>query len=113
MFAGRRIIALFFAAAVFDHLRVRGVDSVSKRHRSFLLASLLPAFLIVSVFAVVHAQEGKSPAVKQTRWSDAATWPDRKVPVAGDKVTIAKGQDVLLDVTPPALGGLTIDGKLS
>jgi cell migration-inducing and hyaluronan-binding protein len=86
---------------------------VSKRHHSFLLASLLPAFLLVSVFAVVHAQEGKSPAVKQTRWSDAATWPDRKVPVAGDKVTIAAGKDVLLDVSPPALGGLTIDGKLS
>jgi cell migration-inducing and hyaluronan-binding protein len=86
---------------------------VSKQHRSFLLASLLPAFLVVSVFAVVHAQEGQSPAVKQTRWSDAATWPDRKVPVAGDKVTIAKDRHVLLDVTPPALNGLTIDGKLS
>jgi len=83
---------------------------VSKQHRSFLLAWLLPAFLLVGVFAVVQAQ---SPAVKQTRWSDAATWPDRKVPVAGDKVTIAKGQDVLLDVSPPALGGVTIDGRLS
>ena len=86
---------------------------MSKQHRSFLLASLLPAFLLVSVFAVVHAQEGKSPSAKQTRWSDAATWPDRKVPAAGDKVTIAAGQDVVLDVSPPALGGVTIDGKLS
>src|SRR5688572_2026163 len=90
-----------------------GVDSVSNQQRSFLLAWLLPAFLLVSVFAVVHAQEGKSPAAKATRWSDAATWPDRKVPVAGDKVTIAAGKDVVLDVSPPALGGLTIDGKLS
>src|SRR4030095_8918149 len=102
-----------FDASVPGHLRVRGVDSVSKHHRSFLLASLLPAFLLVSVIAVVHAQEGKSPAVKQTRWSEAATWPDRKVPVAGDKVIIAAGKDVVLDVSPPALGGLTIDGKLS
>ena len=86
---------------------------MSKPHRSFLFASLLPVFLLVSIFAVVHAQEGKSPAVKQTRWSDAATWPDRKVPVAGDKVTIAAGKDVVLDVSPPALGGLTIDGTLS
>jgi G8 domain-containing protein len=86
---------------------------VSKQHRSFLLVSLLPAFLVFSVFAVVHAQEGKSPSVKQTRWSDAATWPDRKVPVAGDKVTIAAGKEVVLDVSPPALGGLTIDGTLS
>src|ERR671923_3100191 len=90
-----------------------GVDSVSNRHRSFLLASLLPAFLLVSVFAVVHAQEGRSPSAKAARWSDPATWPDRRVPRAGDKVTIAAGKDVVLDVSPPALGGLTIDGKLS
>ena len=87
---------------------------MSKRHRSFLLASLLPAFLLViSVFAVVQAQEGRSPSATPARWSDAATWPDRRVPRAGDKVTIAAGKDVVLDVSPPALGGLTIDGKLS
>src|SRR6478735_3045357 len=89
------------------------VDSVSKRHRSFLLASLLPAFLVVSAFAVLQAQEGKSTAAKPARWSDPATWPDRQVPRAGDKVTIAAGKDVVLDVSPPALNGLTIDGKLS
>jgi cell migration-inducing and hyaluronan-binding protein len=81
-----------------------------RKHRSFLLA-LLPAFCLVSVFAVVQAQEGRAPAA--SRWSDAATWPDRQVPRAGDKVTIAAGKEVILDVSPPALGGLTIDGKLS
>ena len=35
------------------------------------------------------------------------------MPVAGDKVTIEKGKDVVLDVSPPALGSLTINGKLS
>ena len=90
-----------------------GVDAVSKQHRSFLLASLVPAFLLVSVFAVVQAQNAGSPAVKATRWSDPATWPDKKVPAAGDKVTIEQGKDVVLDVSPPALGGLTINGKLS
>src|SRR6185295_19995092 len=91
----------------------RGVDSVSKQRRSFLLASLLPAFLVFSVFAVVQAREGKSSSAKQARWSDPATWPDRRVPRAGDKVTIAAGKEVVLDVSPPALGGLAIDGKLS
>jgi hypothetical protein len=86
---------------------------VSKQRRSFLLASLLPAFLLVSVFAVVHAQERRSPAAKSARWSDPATWPDRRVPRAGDKVTIAAGKDVVLDVSPPALGGVTVEGKLS
>jgi cell migration-inducing and hyaluronan-binding protein len=35
------------------------------------------------------------------------------VPVAGDKVTIGRDKDVILDVSPPALGGLSIDGKLT
>src|SRR5690606_31467965 len=48
-----------------------------------------------------------------TKWSDPATWPNRKVPAAGDKVVIAKDQQVILDVSPPALGGLSIDGKLA
>src|SRR4029079_1956176 len=61
----------------------------------------------------VHAQEGLSPSAKPARWSDPATWPDRHVPSAGDKVTIAAGKDVVLDGSPPALNGLTIDGKLS
>src|SRR5690349_4474867 len=100
------------AAAVLGRLRV-GVDFVSNQHRSFLLAWLLPAFLLVGVFAVVQAQEGRSPSTKPARWSDPATWPDRRVPRAGDKVTIAAGKDVVLDVSPPALGSLTIDGKLS
>jgi cell migration-inducing and hyaluronan-binding protein len=86
---------------------------VSKPHRSFLLASLLPAILVASVFAVVQAQEGRSAAARPTNWSARATWPDGKVPVAGDKVTIPAGREVVLDVSPPALGGLTIDGKLS
>ena len=46
------------------------------------------------------------------RWSDPATWPNNQVPAAGDKVTIASDQEVLLDVSPPALNGLTINGKL-
>src|SRR3954468_11775503 len=69
--------------------------------------------MLVSVFAVVHAQEGRSPASKPARWSDPATWPDRRVPREGDKVTIAKDKDVVLDVSPPPLSGLSIDGKLT
>src|SRR6186713_1068245 len=84
-----------------------------KRCRSFLLVSLVAAFLLGSLFAVVQAQNAASPAARQARWSDPATWPNRKVPVAGEAVTIAKDKAVVLDVSPPALGSLTIDGKLS
>jgi cell migration-inducing and hyaluronan-binding protein len=82
---------------------------MGKKNRSFLVVLLLPLVLLGSALAVVQAKE---PAIKQTLWSDPATWPDGKVPVAGDKVTIEKGKDVVLDVSPPALHGLTVDGKL-
>src|ERR1700704_3357447 len=84
-----------------------------KKKRSFLLMSLISASLLVSVFTIVQAQSPAAPAAKATNWSDPATWPNRKVPVAGDKVIIEKDKQVVLDVTPPALNGLTINGKLS
>jgi cell migration-inducing and hyaluronan-binding protein len=83
------------------------------RHRPFLFALLVPALSLVGgATAVPAAQPQGSSVVKATRWSDRATWPDRKVPKAGDKVTIAAGKEVILDVSPPALAGLTILGKL-
>src|SRR5262245_57974758 len=90
-----------------------GVDVMSKKNRSFLLFSLIPAFLVASVFAVMGVREGRAQSVRQANWSDPATWPNRKVPAAGDKVEIASGKEVILDVSPPALSGLTINGKLT
>ncbi|HEX2618419.1 MAG TPA: G8 domain-containing protein, partial [Flavobacteriales bacterium] len=80
-----------------------------KQCRSVFLASLVPALLFAGVSAVQAAQ----PAAKTTRWSDPATWPNKKVPAAGEKVEIASGKEVILDVSPPALGGITINGKLT
>src|SRR6188508_1071606 len=85
---------------------------MGERSRSVFLASLVPAVLLCGVFAVVQAQNAGAPA-KATKWSDPATWPNNKVPAAGDKVAIAKDKNVILDVNTPALGGVTIDGKLS
>jgi G8 domain-containing protein len=84
---------------------------VSTHHRSFLLAVLLPACLLVGAFAVVRAQNAGSPAAH--RWSDPAAWPDKKVPAKDDVVTIEKDMNVILDVSPPPLHGLKLDGTLS
>jgi cell migration-inducing and hyaluronan-binding protein len=84
---------------------------MSRKNRSFLYVALLPALLLGSVIAVVQAQSAGS--TKLMNWSNPATWPDRKVPAAGDKVEIASGKEVLLDVSPPALGGVTVNGKLT
>jgi hypothetical protein len=75
------------------------------RHPWFHLSVIASAFLSVSVLA----QE----AVSSGNWSDAATWSGGAVPQAGGTVTIASGLDVVLDTSTPALGGLTINGKLS
>src|SRR5512134_2377708 len=79
-----------------------------KQSRSFLLLSGL-----VGALAVVGAEVGRAQTAQQSLWSNPDTWPNRKVPVAGDKVTIGRDKEVILDVSPPALGGLSIDGKLT
>jgi G8 domain len=79
-----------------------------KQSRSLLLLSVLSGFLLSGAVAGVDAAQ--QPV---SRWSNPATWPDHKVPVAGELVDIPSGKSVLLDVSPPALNGVTIHGKLS
>jgi G8 domain len=45
-------------------------------------------------------------------WSNPATWGGR-VPQLGEKVRIPAGKRVVLDVSPPRLAGLSIEGQLS
>jgi len=73
--------------------------------RASLLSWLLPVGFLLGAAHGALAQGAL--------WSDPATRPGNRVPAAGDKVVIASGQDVILDVSPPALNGLTINGKLS
>ena len=83
----------------------------------------IPVTLLLGMGAAVEAQEdhahmdmstqGPSAAAHRSRWSDPASWPDGKVPLAGDAVTIGRDRDIILDVSPPALRSLTVNGKLS
>src|SRR5262245_27945467 len=84
-----------------------------RKHYLSFLTLLFAAFILLGGHAVLKAQQASSAAVKGGRWSDAATWSDKKVPAAGALVTIDKGMDVVLDVSTPPLNGLTINGKLS
>ncbi|MBN1510407.1 MAG: G8 domain-containing protein, partial [Phycisphaerae bacterium] len=94
------------------------------RLRQGLCSLLLPATLMFGGMSGAAAQESHAAhmdagaqappsAMKRMRWSDPAAWPDGKVPGEGDAVTIARDMDVVLDVDPPALRSLTIDGRLS
>ena len=90
-----------------------------------LLSLLLPAALMLGLGAAASAQDmpahmnmdapaqAAPAAVTRSLWSDPKSWPDGKVPGAGDAVTIARGRDVVLDVSPPTLRSLTVQGKLS
>src|ERR1700742_4656036 len=84
-----------------------------RKHRSLFLSLLVPAFLVLGGDAVVKAQQKASTPASAKRWSDAATWPDKKVPAKDAVVTIDREMNVVLDVTPPPLHGVTINGKLS
>src|SRR5690606_676344 len=96
-----------------------------KRTGLHLFASLIPVALMLGAGTGAAAQEHHAHGhvdagaddvplsqVRQVRWSDPAAWPGGKVPAAGEAVTIARDMDVVLDVDPPALRSLTIDGKL-
>ena len=72
--------------------------------RVSLLSRALQVCCLLGAATAAQAQE--------LRWSDPATWPGNKVPAAGEQVTIESGKEVILDVSPPALGGITINGKL-
>ncbi|MEO8467970.1 MAG: G8 domain-containing protein, partial [Gammaproteobacteria bacterium] len=74
---------------------------------------LLSTFGLVGALALGGAEVARAQTAQQSLWSDPATWPNHKVPVAGDKPTIGRDKEVVLDASPPALAGLSIDGKLT
>ncbi|HZF45353.1 MAG TPA: G8 domain-containing protein, partial [Sphingomonadaceae bacterium] len=93
------------------------------RLRLLLPALLLPVSLPLGMGVEASAQEthahmdmpaqAPAAALKQSRWSDPASWPEGKVPGEGDAVRIGREREIILDVSPPALRSLTIEGKLS
>src|SRR5690554_1248384 len=77
---------------------------MSMKSRVPLLALAVPAGFLFGGHTIVEA--------KPTLWSDPATWPEGRVPAEGDAVVIDRDMEVVLDVSPPPLRSLTIDGKL-
>src|SRR5579863_5199438 len=84
-----------------------------RKHYLLFLSLLVPAFLVLGGYTVVKAQQKVSTPASAKRWSDAATWPDKKVHGKDAAVTIDKDMNVVLDVSPMPLRSLTINGKLS
>ena len=93
--------------------------------RLSLASWLVPACLLLGAGAAARAEDvhdhmkmdagaaAPAPAMHASRWSDPASWPGGKVPGQGDAVTIARDRSIVLDVSPPALRSLTVNGRLS
>ena len=91
----------------------------------FLSSVIVPVCLLLGLAGEAGAQEAhdhmnvampakaSASAGHWSRWSDPASWPGGKVPSAGEAVTIGRDRDIVLDVSPPALRSLTVNGKLS
>jgi hypothetical protein len=77
------------------------------------LSSLLACLGEDEILPTGAGPVGETPAPNVKRWSDPASWPDAKVPVAGADVVIPEGLDLVLDVSPPALASLKIEGSLT
>jgi hypothetical protein len=97
---------------------VSGVTVRVRSRRAVLAAVIAVSSLAACVEDELALPTGNAPEREQTspnakRWSDPANWPDQQVPVAGADVIIPKGADLLLDVSPPALTSLRIDGTLT
>jgi cell migration-inducing and hyaluronan-binding protein len=84
-----------------------------RKHYLWFLSLAIAAVILLGGHAALKAQQATSTAAKGGRWSDTATWSNKKVPADGALVTIGKDMEVVLDVSPPPLHGLTINGKLS
>src|SRR6056300_18413 len=79
--------------------------------RFFLLSLLVTTCFSVSVRA--QAQAKGPEAIKDGMWSDTATWSGGTLPGHGAEVTIGAGMDVILNVSPPALNGINLNGSLT
>ena len=88
--------------------------------RLHLVSWLLPVSALLGAGSTAVAQDhahadipAEAPAaMRSLSWSDPSAWPDGKVPGEGDAVIITRDMDVLLDVSPPVLRSLTVQGRL-
>lgn len=65
-----------------------------------------------TVEAPMTPDDDPVPADSIERWSDPSAWPSGSVPAVGQTVVVPEGTTMELDVSPPALGGLRVEGTL-
>ena len=73
--------------------------------------SIAAVAIVALVAALTTGLPRPASAATSQLWSDRATW-GGDVPDAGDVVVVPSGKTVVLDVSPPRLEGLQVDGTL-
>lgn len=81
------------------------------------LARAAALLLPVAVFGSCSSDTGASPTEPpppptSVKWSNPESWPSHAVPVANENVVVPAGVTMMLDVSPPALQSLVIQGTL-
>ncbi len=69
--------------------------------------------MLVTACFTAQAQAQGPSAVKGGMWSDSSTWSGGALPGEGDIVTIGEGIDLVLDISPPGLNGINLNGTLT
>lgn len=64
-----------------------------------------------SVTLLICLSGPSSEALATALWSEAESWQDG-IPQMGDVVFIPSGTTILLDISPPPLGGIVVEGQL-
>ncbi len=47
---------------------------------------------------------------RQRRWSEPDSWPEGRLPVEGEEVTVSSKWRMLVDITPPPLASVFVFG---
>ena len=53
-----------------------------------------------------------APFLYIDRWSDEATWGGEAPPIEGDTVYVQKGKTLLVDISPPVLYTVIVEGRI-
>ena len=68
---------------------------------------------VIGPVALAGATASSSaPITTSKNWSDLTLWGGVRAPAAGEDVVIPAGTEAVLDVTPPNLGAITVNGTL-
>ncbi len=81
-------------------------------HRVFPLVLLVAFVACDTTDPGVTDPTNPPPHGSVVKWSEPGSWPQGRAPVEGEAVTIPAGVHMQLDVSPPPLAGITVEGTL-